>query len=134
MRINLVIIMLRSLLRLLFTSLYLSFRANATIKKCEGPLYYKVDVYDAMVKGVHYTIRVTEIIWIVEYNLFFIPKLKRKQYRAELTYFKQGVVDRIFTDTYPTLNRGYGLMGPLYPLMVVAEEHIAIFFESELTT
>lgn len=129
-----VIIMLRSLLRLLYTNLYLSFRSNSTTTKCDGPLYYKEDVYDELVKGVHYTILVTEVIWTVEYNLFFIPNLKRKQYRAELTYFKQGVVDRTFTETYPTLNRGIGLMGPLYPLMVVAEEHIATFFESEFTT
>jgi hypothetical protein len=126
--------MLRSLLRLLCINLYLAFRANVTINKYDGLLVYKEDVYDGLAKGVQYTIHVTEVIWIVEYNMFLIPKLKRKQYRAELTYYKNGIVNRIFTDTYPKLDMGIGLMGPLYPLTLIAEQHITRFFNTELIT
>ncbi len=126
--------MLRSLLRLLYTNLYLSFRSKAKITKHEGALVYSEDFYDELAKDVHYTITITEVIWIVNYNLYLIPKLKRKQYRAVLTYYVNGEVDRIFKDTYPKLNRGVGsMMSKFYPWTMIAEQHIATFFESEYT-
>lgn len=125
-----VIIMLRSLLRLLYTSLYLSFRANVTTRSFTGPLTWE-ETYGEVGADIRYIIKVTERIWVVDYQRFYIPKLKQKQYRAELTYIKCGVVDRVFADTYPRLNRGKGL-GKLYPLVVIAGEHIDLFFKSEL--
>lgn len=125
-----VIDMLRSLLRLLYTTLYLSFRKNVITSKYSGPRTYE-RTYSEEYADILYTVKVTELTWVVDYRLFYIPKLKRKQYYAELTYIKHGVVDRVFTDTYPKLNWGIGL-GPRYPLVVVAGVHIDKFFQLEL--
>lgn len=124
--------MLRSLLRLLYTTVYLSFRTNATTDIEYGSDVYE-QTYNVGDDDAKCKITVSEIVFIINYNLFFMPKIKRKLYKADLVYSKNGVIERTFTGHYPKLNIGRGI-DPNYSFIIIASLHLDLFFTSELKT
>lgn len=121
--------MLRSLFRLLLSSIYLSFRQNVTVSR-EPDKYVYEQTYRVSEINAEYKIRISETLFVVDYNFRLLPKLKRVIYDADLTYIVNGVVSKKFRAQYPRLTLGGGL-DPLYPLAVVASTHLETFLTTE---
>lgn len=121
--------MLRSLFRLFFSSIYLTYRQNVKVYKNEVKHAYQ-QTYRVVQHGAEYSIQITETSFTIDYKLFFMPKIKRVLYTAELKYTVNGEVVDTFTQSYPRLTLGGGL-DPLYPLAVVADTHLDIYLSME---
>lgn len=121
--------MLRSLIYLLITSFYISFRKNVDVKQKQDNHVYE-QTYDVPLIDAKYIVRVSETVFTINYNFWFIPSVKRCIYRADLTYKVNGVIKNVFTAYYPSLIKGNSV-DPLYPLVVVSSTHLENFLTKE---
>lgn len=121
--------MLRSLFRLFLSSIYLTLRQNVTVSRLPDKYVYE-QTYRVPDINAEYNIRISETLFIINYNFRLFPKLKRVIYDADLTYIVNGVVSKKFRAQYPRLTMGGGL-DPLYPLAVVASTHLETFLSTE---
>ncbi len=121
--------MLRSLLRLFISSIFLSIRRKVNVDSIVDNHVYE-QTYDVIAMGVRYKVRISENIYLINYNCWFLPTLKRKIYKADLNYFVNDKLVKVYTEHYPKLTLGFGF-DPLYPLVVVAHKHIDNFLTME---
>lgn len=122
--------MLRSLLRLFITSIFLSIRRHVDVTKIDDNHVYE-QTYEVLTLGVQYKVRVSETLYLINYNNWFLPTVKRRIYKADLKYLVNGKVVKAFTDYYPLLGLGVMALDPLYPLLMVAYKHLDIFLTKE---
>ena len=122
--------MLRSLLRLFISSIFLSIRRKVNVDSIVDNHVYE-QTYDVIAMGVRYKFRISENIYLINYNCWFLPTLKRKIYKADLKYLVNGKVVNVFTDYYPRLGLRVIALDPLYPLVVVAHKHLDNFLTKE---
>jgi hypothetical protein len=87
--------------------------------------------YEVSTLGVQYKVRVSETLYLINYNNWFLPTVKRRIYKADLKYLVNGKVVKAFTDYYPLLGLGVMALDPLYPLLMVAYKHLDIFLTKE---
>lgn len=121
--------MLRSLMRLFISSIFLSIRRNVDVTTILDNHVYE-QTYDVLTMNAQYKVRISETIYLINYNSWFIPTIRRRMYKADLNYFVNGKVAKVYTEHYPRLTLLGGL-DPLYPLVVVAHKHIDNFLTLE---
>ena len=122
--------MLRSILRLFITSIFLSFRRHVDATKIDDNHVYE-QTYEVLTLSAQYRVRVSETLYLINYNNWFLPTVKRRIYKADLKYLVNGKVVNVFTDYYPRLGLEVIALDPLYPLVVVAHKHLDIFLTKE---
>ena len=122
--------MLRSLLRLFITSIFLSVRQYVDVVKIDDNHVYE-QTYEVLTLSAQYKVRVSETLYLINYNNWFLPTVKRRIYKADLKYLVNGKVVKAFTDYYPLLGLGVMALDPLYPLVMVAYKHLDIFLTKE---
>lgn len=111
--------MMRSLLRLYVVSIFMSFRRHVKIDRKDSRIYEQTFRVSAEHK--EYKIRVSETYFIIQYHRW-LPKIKRRFYKAELFYLINGLVEHNFIEHYPDVTFG-PTCDPLYPLGVIAQVH-----------
>lgn len=121
--------MLRSLLRLFISSLFLTIRRRVDVTKIVDNHVYE-QTYDVLTMNAQYKIRISETIYLINYNSWFLPTLQRRIYKADLNYLVCGEVAKVYVEHYPRLGWGFAL-DPLYPLVVVAHKHLDNFLTME---
>ena len=122
--------MLRSLLRLFITSVFLSIRRHVDATKIDDNHVYE-QTYEVLTLSAQYRVRVSETLYLINYNNWFLPTVKRRIYKADLRYLVNGKVVNVFTDYYPRLGLRVIALDPLYPLVVVAHKHLDNFLTKE---
>lgn len=122
--------MLRSILRLFITSIFLSIRRHVDATKIDDNHVYE-QTYEVLTLGVQYKVRVSETLYLINYNNWFMPTIKRRIYKADLKYLVNGKVVKAFTDYYPLLGLKVIALDPLYPLVVVTHKHLDNFLTKE---
>lgn len=121
--------MFRSLIYLLITSIFIAFRKNVIVKQYPDHNQYS-QTYDVPAISAQYIIHVSETLVVIDYRFWFIPKIKRYIYRADLKYLIDGVLDKEYIQHYPRLVLGR-VMDPIYPLVVVSSTHMENFLTKE---
>ncbi len=124
--------MLRSLLRLFITSIFLSIRTGMWMRR-------RLMIITFMNRLMKYRLWVYSIKFgfpkrytLINYNNWFLPNgLNVEIYKADLKYLVNGKVVKAFTDYYPLLGLGVMALDPLYPLLMVAYKHLDIFLTKE---
>ena len=104
--------MLRSLLRLFITSVFLSIRRHVDATKIDDNHVYE-QTYEVLTLSAQYRVRVSETLYLINYNNWFLPTVKRRIYKADLKYLVNGKVVNVFTDYYPLLGLGVMALDPL---------------------
>lgn len=121
--------MLRSLLRLFVSSIFLTARRHVDVTKVDDNHVYE-QTYEVLTLSAQYIVRVSETIYVINYGNWFLPAVKRRIYKADLKYLVKGKVVNVYTEHYPRLGLGIAF-DPLYPLVLVAHKHLDNFLMKE---